>query len=279
MESCAGFRRLWTDTPPENESMLWTMQRRDFLGLGLMLAVGDRRVPAPSQSFPRQDPSMVEEMVRVAHSNLARVKELVTAHPALARAAGDWGFGDWEDALGAASHTGRVEIAEFLIANGARPTLFSAAMLGQLETVKGFIAAAPGTQRVLGPHGLTLLHHARMGGERAKETRAYLESLGDADVAPASVPLDPAARAAYIGDYSFGSRTDERLQVAADGAAGLSITRPGLPFARGLRHLGNHTFFPVGAEAVRVRFDVTADRATALSVLDPDALVTASRVA
>jgi hypothetical protein len=246
----------------------------------LMLAVGDRRrIAPPSDSFPRQDPSLVQEMVRVAHSDLARVKELVTAHPALARASVDWGFGDWEDALGAASHTGRVEIAEVLIAHGARPTIFSAAMFGQLDTVKAFITAAPGTQRVLGPHGLTLLHHARMGGERAKTTRAYLESLGDADVQPASVALDPSARAAYVGEYSYGSRADEKLQVAAEGAANLSITRPGLPFARGLRHLGNHTFFPVGAEAVRVRFDVTADRATAVSVLDPDVLVMASRIA
>jgi hypothetical protein len=44
------------------------------------------------------------------------------------RAAWDWGFGDWEDALGACSHTGNREIAGYLIER-ARPTIFSAAML------------------------------------------------------------------------------------------------------------------------------------------------------
>ena len=48
----------------------------------------------------------------------------VTRPPAsaLACATLDWGFGDWETALGAASHVGRPEIAEYLIANGAEPT-------------------------------------------------------------------------------------------------------------------------------------------------------------
>jgi hypothetical protein len=263
-----------------------TIQRRDFLGISAAVVLGPRFTmaatehPTPSTGalgFPRQDPSMVEEMVRVAHSDLARVKQLVDAHPALAKAAVDWGFGDWEDALGAASHTGRYEIAEYLIAHGARPTIFSATMMGHLETVKAFVAAMPGCQRILGPHSLTLLSHAKAGGERARATRAFLEQLGDADISPTSAPLDPARRSVYAGSYEFGSAADERLEVTAEGAAGLAITRPGLPFARGLRHLGNHEFFPIGAEAVRIRFTVVEDRAVALSVNDPDPLVKAKR--
>src|ERR1041385_9238186 len=94
--------------------------------------------------FPAHPPELVREMVIVAHFDLQRVRDLVEARPALARAAIDWGFGDWEDALGAASHVGNRAIAEYLIANGARPTLYSATMLGQLETVKAFLAAHPG---------------------------------------------------------------------------------------------------------------------------------------
>src|ERR1043166_3062904 len=108
--------------------------RRTFLGLGLGgLAAAGFRTPAmwpvapdPMAGFPRQHPEIVEEMVKVAHGNLPRAKQLVEARPALAKAAVDWGFGDWEDALGAASHTGAREIAGYLIANGARPTLYSA---------------------------------------------------------------------------------------------------------------------------------------------------------
>jgi hypothetical protein len=50
-------------------------------------------------------------MVGASHGNLARVNELVLAHPALANAAWDWGFGDWETAIGAASHVGNKQIA------------------------------------------------------------------------------------------------------------------------------------------------------------------------
>src|ERR1041385_1664807 len=111
--------------------------------------------------FPAHPPELVREMVIVAHFDLQRVRDLVEARPALAKAAVDWGFGDWEDALGAASHTGRADIAEILLAHGARPTLFSATMLGQLDVVKGFIERSPGCQRILGPHSITLLAHAR----------------------------------------------------------------------------------------------------------------------
>ncbi|MFN8573059.1 MAG: hypothetical protein U0132_13500 [Gemmatimonadaceae bacterium] len=64
--------------------------------------------------FPRQDPQMVADFVLLAHFNAAKVKDMVTAHPALAKSAIDWGFGDWEDALGAASHMGRADIAQRL---------------------------------------------------------------------------------------------------------------------------------------------------------------------
>ena len=264
-----------------------SLPRRNFLGLAVIGAAGSQFRLLPKamstatmegKSFPKQDAAMVEEMVRVAHSDLARVKQLVEAHPALARAAIDWGFGDWEDALGAASHTGRVEIAEVLIAHGARPTIFSAAMLGQLDVVKAFVSAAPGIQRVLGPHSITLLSHAKAGGERSQTTRAWLEQLGDADLAPKLVPLDPALRVTYAGTYGFGTAADERLDVTAEGAAALTITRPGLSFGRGLRHLGNHEFFPVGAEAVRIRFNVVDARATSVTVLDSGVVVTATRI-
>ena len=60
----------------------------------------------------------------MSHNDIKRVRELVERQPALARASLDWGFGDWETAIDAASHVGRRDIAEFLIANGARPTIF-----------------------------------------------------------------------------------------------------------------------------------------------------------
>ena len=100
-----------------------------------------------SELFPAQDPALVKEVVGVSHRDIKRVRELVEHQPALARASIDWGYGDWETCIDAASHVGNRPIADFLLANGARPTIFSAAMMGQLDVVKAFIAARPGVQR------------------------------------------------------------------------------------------------------------------------------------
>src|SRR4029453_2826513 len=127
-----------------------------------------------SDVFPSQDPALVREVVGVSHRDLKRVQELVDRQPALARASIDWGFGDWEACIDAASHTGNKAIAEFLLASGARPTMFSAAMMGQLDVVKAFVAARPGVQRNLGPHGLTLMWHAHKGGPEAGPVVQYL---------------------------------------------------------------------------------------------------------
>src|SRR5262245_48530133 len=100
--------------------------------------------------------------------------------PALVNAWWDWGFGDWESPLGAASHVGQRDIAEFLLERGARIDIFAAAMLGFTAVVRAFVVAQPGIQRTLGPHGITLLAHAKAGGKKAADTLAYLTELGDA---------------------------------------------------------------------------------------------------
>ena len=127
------------------------------------------------EAFPSLHLSLAKEIVGVSHSNLARVRELVQQHPALAKASFDWGYGDAETALGAASHVGRREIAEFLIENGAPPTIFSATMLGQLDVVRAMIAATPGLQRMRGPHSISLLTHAKLGGPKSEPVLKYLE--------------------------------------------------------------------------------------------------------
>src|SRR5262249_35403407 len=163
--------------------MLESITRRGFLGF--VPAVPFLRFPFPDTVspantaadalaiFPQHDPAVVKEIVQVSHGNLGRVKELVSARPALARASWDWGFGDWETPIDAASHVGNRPIAEFLIANGARPTIYTAAMMGQLAIVKLWIEGVPGVQRNRGPHGITLLAHARFGGAAAAQVYDY----------------------------------------------------------------------------------------------------------
>lgn len=230
----------------------------------------------PSSFFPRQDPEAVLEIVAHAHFDLDRVSELVTSRPALARASWDWGFGDWESPLGAASHMGRRDIAELLIEHGARPNLFTFAMTGDLRVVRALVEAHSGFQGLRGPHGLTLLHHARAGGDAAQTVVDYLEEVGGADPPLPVEPLPPEEVGLYVGRYRFGPGDGDLLEVSeSDGA--LRIARS--PAAqRGLNALGNHTFFPVGAEAVRIRFEVESERARAVTVHDPGLLARGVRL-
>ncbi len=126
---------------------------------------------------PALDSKLVEEFVGVSHGNFERVKELLAQEPALINATWDWGGGDFETALGAASHMGNKAIANFLLENGARIDVFAAAMLGKLEIVKAALLAYPDAIDIPGPHGIPLLDHAEVGGEDAKAVVEYLNSL------------------------------------------------------------------------------------------------------
>lgn len=267
--------------------MLESMTRRGFLGLaptvpflrfpfGGTVPVANSTAGAPS-NFPQHDPAAVREVVQVSHGNLGRVKELVGARPALARVSWDWGFGDWETPIDAASHVGNRPIAEFLMANAARPTIYTAAMMGQIAIVKQWIEMVPGVQRNRGPHGITLLAHAKFGGAAASQVYDYLQSLGDADPKYVDLPVTDSDVARIAGEYAFGPAPGDRLILARTGKGALTIQHPG-SFERGLFHQGGLAFLPAGAEAVRIRFDVADRTASVLSVEDGAQLVHAERV-
>ena len=128
--------------------------------------------------LPPLDSKLVKEFVGAGHKDLKKVKALLTEHPNLINAAHDWAAGDFETCLGAASHVGYKELARFLIDEGAQTNIFTAALFGHLAIVKGMIDLFPKTLHAKGPHGFTLLHHAKRGGEEALEVKEYLESLG-----------------------------------------------------------------------------------------------------
>lgn len=246
------------------------VSRRTFLGIipaaALIPAVVTRVQTMPvTEVFPRHEAERAREIVGASHSNLARVKELVSETPTLARAAWEWGYGDWETAIGAASHVGNKEIAAVLLAAGAQPTIFSAAMLGHLDTVKAFVAASPGIQRTRGPHGLSLLHHARAG--EATDVVKYLESLGDADLRYPAEPLGPGDPIALHGTYVFGAGAVDRLIVSNNSRGDLVIKREGRSDQR-LFHHGGRVFNPAGAEAVRIRFAPASGAVSTVEVLD-----------
>lgn len=120
---------------------------------------------------------LVREYVIAAHGNFEKVQELVGIEPALVNATINWGGNDWENGLGAAAHTGNREIVLWLLGKGARMDIFTAAMLGELEVVQAMLVAQPNAIHAPGPHGIPLIHHAKMGGEQAEEVYHYLGSI------------------------------------------------------------------------------------------------------
>lgn len=229
-----------------------------------------------AQAFPQQDPSLVKDAVGASHGNFARIRELVEKQPAMARASIDWGFGDWETCLDAAAHVGNKPIADFLLTHGARPTIFSAAMMGQLDVVKAMVAARPGIQKTLGPHGITLMSHAKAGGPDAAAVVQYLASLGDADMPTPTQPLAPADRDAIVGKYVYGSGARDFFTIDVQQDR-LGIDRPNSPARRLLMHTGNLTFFPTGVPTAKIAFLRENGTVTQLTLADPHVLLTAKR--
>jgi hypothetical protein len=156
----------------------------------------ERDYPAPKfkPSWKRQqiNRQLVQDFVIYAHMDLDMVKKLLQKEPALLNATMDWGGGDWESGLGGASHMGRRDIVELLLASGARIDLFCAAMMGQLDAVKAFLTLQPNLIDARGPHGFSLHFHAQVGGAQAEKVLAYLQSIKKVELKPVPFLKKPA---------------------------------------------------------------------------------------
>jgi hypothetical protein len=141
----------------------------------------ERDYPAPTFKptlrKPRLGSTFVQDFVIFAHGDLDMVKRLLEKDPAILNATVDWGGGDWESALGGASHMGRRDIATYLLEKGARIDIFAAAMLGHLDAVKAILTARPTLIDAKGPHGIPLIAHAKAGGKESEDVLKYLEGL------------------------------------------------------------------------------------------------------
>jgi hypothetical protein len=267
--------------------MDWHVNRRDLLRAGTQCAIATAvfgsvsgepvRADASNGSgeegklwpgFPRHRQKLVAEIVGLAHFNEQRVKELVKSSPELVNAWWDWGFGDWESPLGAASHVGHRGIAEFLLAHGARMDIFAAAMLGFTDVVSAFVTAQPGVQRTLGPHGISLLAHAKAGGKEASSTVAYLEELGDANGGLEVVPLAAESIHKYLGQFAS-NQTDLKLICRLNKAERLVVdvqTADNQSNGRLIHYHGDDEFSPAGVPSVRIRFAVGNEKSTAVTL-------------
>lgn len=158
------------------------MNRKSFIhhfGAGLLVPMS---LPLAAHTMHREDPqldrALVQKFVGAAHRDMSTIETLLAEHPTLLNAAHDWKYGDFETALGAASHVGYKELAAYLIEQGAQFNIFTAALFGRLDILKPILDLYPQTLHAKGPHGFTLLHHAQKGGEEALPVVELLQSLG-----------------------------------------------------------------------------------------------------
>ncbi|WP_411766043.1 hypothetical protein [Winogradskyella sp. A3E31] len=246
---------------------------------------GSLRTEVPKH-FPNIDPEIVAEVVGRSHADIDRVKELVGGRPELARSVWEWRFGDFESAIGAASHVGRRDIALYLIEKGARPTLYTFAMLGAYETVKSMIEFSPGIQKNCGPHGISLLSHA-YAGERMKDSMSlkekdslkrtidYLESLGDAN-GETYIDVSPKDQEKYLGDYKYGSGDKEGFTVAVNMRKLLSLAPLG-GFGGAIYKVAENKFIYNGAPSVTISFNIENDIVKSLTLSEPGLEVIATK--
>lgn len=127
---------------------------------------------------------MAQDFIIFAHSDLEMTRKLLDKEPGLINASIDWGAGDWETALGGASHMGRHDIVEFLLSRSARIDIFCAAMQGLTEAVRAFLTLQPNLIDAKGPHGFNLHFHAQVGGEKAQATLDYLQTVKTIELRP-----------------------------------------------------------------------------------------------
>lgn len=138
----------------------------------------------PSWKRPQVNRLLVQDFVIFAHMDLEMVKKLLEKEPTLVLAIINWGGGDWESGLGAASHMGRRDIVELLLGKGARIDIFCAAMLGMVDVVKAFLTLQPKLIDAKGPHGFSLHFHAQVGGKESAKVLDYLQSVKKLELKP-----------------------------------------------------------------------------------------------
>jgi hypothetical protein len=155
---------------------------------GPVEAAFERDYPAPGfkpgWKKPQVNRLFVQDFVIYAHMDLEMTKKLLAKEPAVLNATMDWGAGDWETALGGASHMGRRDIVGFLLEQGARIDIFCAAMMGLLDAVRAMLALQPKLIDAKGPHGFTVHFHAQVGGDESAKVLDYLQSVKKVDLKP-----------------------------------------------------------------------------------------------
>lgn len=124
------------------------MNRKSFIKKSLFL--GGVSLAAPTLMLGQKDgqekvfePELIREFVFAAHKSLDETKKIIEKYPLLLNCTNQGKKGDFETAVGGASHMGRRDIANLLVAKGARLDIFNYAFLGYDDFVKKLVSDYP----------------------------------------------------------------------------------------------------------------------------------------
>lgn len=155
------------------------MDRKVFLKNSVLLGSTFAFTPntllaqSANESFTIEE---IKEFVGAAHRDFDKTNEILNKKPLILNCTNQPVPGDFETAMGGASHVGRKDIADLLMAKGARLDIFNLTFLGYTDVVKELIKAFPHYLNAYGPHGFTLLHHANVG--KHTDFARWLEDQG-----------------------------------------------------------------------------------------------------
>ena len=145
------------------------------------------------------DTEQIKAFVIAGHGNFGAVKTLLEVEPQLLNTAFEWRPGDSETALQGASHVGNVEIAEYLLAQGAPMQITTAAMLNRSAELEAMLDGYPDLIFENGAHGITLLTHAALSGDVKLVSHLYARGA----TTGASMALNLALDCGYLEVVRF----------------------------------------------------------------------------
>lgn len=173
------------------------------------------------KDLPELTQDYIRSFVMPSHGDLAKVQAMLADDPRLL----DVMYEDWQETpLGAASHVGNRPIAEFLLAQGAKMTIYAAAMLGRQVNVATFLEAEPQLINSGGAHNISLLFHAALSGDLS--LLDFLVDKGNTqkgdDVLPIAARRGDLALAQWLLDHGAGVtarnfQDKTALQIAEEG--------------------------------------------------------------
>jgi len=244
-----------------------SVTRRSFIGAGTVSLVGGaalaaHRVPAIASDEKsvgvRDSASQKREFVGACHFPIDKVRKMLKGNPDLSRASWDWGFGDYESAIGACSHTGQIAIIDLLLAHGARPTIFTLATLDKVDAIKMYIETVPDARATEGPHSISMYRHAQAG--KASRVMEYLESV-NLNIGRELFDTDFSKVSKFVGVFAWRPSQTQRFEIKwAEKSGCLAVSTSGIiernliPLAEGLEPNEIFAGRPAGSRGARVAF-------------------------